>query len=120
MSNKLAAVLEDIQAQPIPASKRSQTIPYRYKLAHEDDSKLIFVNPPQKTSKTKGNSSSGKPKVSISDKPLSDIQANEPAGPSLTEEVTSELEDLIIDEPVIEPITAESLRRSHRDAFAQL
>ena len=118
--NRLPACLEDVvQAQSILASKRGQSIPYKYKLAHEDDSKYILVNPPsdRQKSKAKG-TSSGKSRTS--DKAFSDIQSDAPADPGLEEEVTTEIEDLTIDEPVIEPITAKSLKRSYREAFSQL
>ena len=97
----------------------------------DDDSKFIEVLPPSEKSKVARpkttTTPASKPKVSAAtDKPQADQpQADVPADPEeeLTEDMEDnlgELEDVTIDEPVIEPITAESLKRTYRDAFSQL
>ena len=69
-------------------------IKYKHRQAHQDESKDIEVN----DSKSKGNTPQA-------DQSQSDAPADAPA--DTEEELMEDLEDLSIDEPVIEPITAE-------------
>ena len=105
--SKLALLTDEIVPQTKPPSKRGLRIKYKHRQAHQDESKDIEVND--------SNSKSDTPQA---DQPQSDAPADAPA--DTEEELMEDLEDLSIDEPVIEPITAESLKRSHHDAFSQL
>ena len=79
------------------------SIKYKHRQAHQDESKDIEVNDSK----------------SQIDKSYVDTMQGDQRQGDPEEELMEDLEDLSIDEPVIEPITAESLKHSYRDAFSQ-
>ena len=86
--------------QYIPISKRGNKIKYKIRHPHQDKWKDVEVD--------------GKSQI---DALQADQQQADQPQEELTEDNLGELEDISINEPVIEPISAESLKRTYRDAF---